>query len=55
MITNEDVLNVAEFLGKSLSEEQMFEVMKLYPQEQLKDPGIEWYYVVENIINEITG
>ena len=55
MITSDDVRGVAEFLKRSLTQEQVDEVIRLYPSEQEEDPGAEWYLVVEKIIYDITS
>ena len=55
MITAEDVKGVADFIGKTLTQEQTDEVLKLYPGEQEGDPSAEWYLVVEKIIYDITS
>jgi hypothetical protein len=55
MITAEDVKGVADFIGRTLTQEQTDEVLKLYPGEQEEDPGAEWYLVVEKIVYDITS
>lgn len=55
MITSDDVRGVAEFLKKELTQNQVDEVISLYPEEQEQDPSAEWYLVVEKIIYDITN
>lgn len=55
MITSDDVRGVAEFLKKELTQNQVDEVIRLYPSEQKEDPSAEWYLVVEKIIYDITN
>ena len=55
MITAEDVKGVADFIGRTLTQEQTDEVLKLYPREQEDDPSAEWYLVVEKIIYDISS
>lgn len=54
MIGPDDVKGVADFLKKELTEDQIKEVVSLYPGEQEEDPSAEWYLVVEKIIYDIT-
>ena len=53
-ITKEDVVYVAQSIGKILSEEQINEVLEMYPSEQEKEPFENCMLVLENIIYTLT-
>ena len=52
-ISATDVSHVAKSINKILTEEQINEVLELYPSEQRADPTGEWYLVVEHCIHSI--
>lgn len=49
-ITKEDVLEVANQLGFEPTEEQIQEVIDMYPSEQEADPSGTWNLVVEQCL-----
>lgn len=53
MIEKEDVLQVANSIGKILTEEQIQEVISLYSSEEDEDPSATWDLIVEKIIYDI--
>ena len=53
MITEEDVYRVANSLCIGITNEQVVEVLELYPSEQEEDPSATWDLVVENIIHHL--
>ena len=53
-ITKQDVIYVAQSIGKILTEEQINEVLEMYPSEQENDPFENCMLVLENIIYTIT-
>lgn len=52
-INREDVIQVAESLMIPLTEEQINQVMHLYPHEEECDPTSTWELIVENCIHQI--
>lgn len=50
-ITIEDVLQVANQLGFKPTEEQILEVIEMYPSEQKEDPTGTWDLVVEHCLS----
>lgn len=53
MITRIDVIEVANQIGKSLTESDIDEVLAIYPNEQDNDPTATWNLVVENCIYNV--
>lgn len=53
MITRIDVIEVANQIGKSLTESDIDEVLAQYPNEQDNDPTATWNLVVENCIYNV--
>lgn len=49
-ISREDVINVADRLGRTLSEEQIQEVLERYDDEAENDHTATWNLIVENCI-----
>jgi hypothetical protein len=49
----DDVYKVANDLCIGLTDEQVKEVLELYPSEQEEDPSATWDLVVENIIHNL--
>lgn len=49
-ITRQDVLQVANRLGLHPTEEQIQEIIAMYPLEQTLDPDATWELVVENCL-----
>ena len=52
-IDKDDVYKVANDLCIGLTDEQVKEVLELYPSEQEEDPSATWNLVVENIIHNL--
>jgi hypothetical protein len=52
-IDRDDILYVAEELKIFLTEEQVSQVMHLYPHEEECDPTGTWELIVENCIYQI--
>lgn len=52
-IDREDVLYIAEGLKINLTEEQVSQVMHLYPHEEECDPTGTWELIVENCIYQV--
>lgn len=52
-IDREDVLDIAESLNISLTEEQINKIILLYPHEEECDPTGTWELIVENCIYQI--
>ena len=53
MLSKEDVLQVAKSINVTLTDEQITEVLKIYPAEQEQDPTGTWNLVIENCIYQI--
>jgi hypothetical protein len=53
MITRLDVIEVANQIGKSLTESDIDEVLASYPSEQDNDPTATWDLVIENCIYNV--
>jgi hypothetical protein len=53
MITRLDVIEVANQIGKTLTESDIDEVLAIYPNEQDNDPTATWNLVVENCIYNV--
>lgn len=53
MITRIDVIEVANQIGKSLTESDIDEVLAQYPNEQDNDPTATWNLVIENCIYNV--
>lgn len=49
-IDRDDVIRVAESLGKTLTEDQIKVVLDEYPSWVLLDPTSTWNLIVENLI-----
>lgn len=54
MIDRQDIIGIADSIGKQLTETQIDEALSLYPSEADQDPDAEWYLVVEKIVYDIT-
>ena len=52
-IDRDDILYVAESLNISLTDEQLNQVLHLYPHEEECDPTGSWELIVENCIYQI--
>lgn len=52
-IDRDDILYVAEELKIFLTEEQVSQVMHLYPHEEECDPTGTWELIVENCIYQV--
>jgi hypothetical protein len=52
-IDREDVIRVAESLMIPLTEDQINEVLHMYPHEEECDPSGTWDRIVENCIYQI--
>lgn len=52
-INEEDVIQVANSIHKTLTPEQIQEVIKMYPYDQEQDPTGNWHLVVENCIYQV--
>lgn len=52
-IDREDVIRVAESLMIPLTEDQINEVLHMYPHEEECDPSATWDLIVENCIYQI--
>jgi hypothetical protein len=52
-IQKEDVINVAIGINKTLTEEQINQVLEMYPTEQDRYPTDTWNLVIENSIYQI--
>jgi hypothetical protein len=52
-IDRDDILYVAEELKIFLTEEQVSQVMHLYPHEEECDPTSTWELIVENCIYQV--
>ena len=50
MISEQDVYQVANDLGIEITDDQVQQVLELYPAEQEQDPTANWDLVVEEII-----
>lgn len=50
MITESDVRRVANDTKRIPSEEQIKEILELYPSEQEQDPSATWDLVVDNLL-----
>ena len=48
-----DVIFVASSINKTLTEEQINEVINMYPVEQEMDPTATWNLVIENCIYHV--
>ena len=55
MITKEDVLRVAYDLKQTLTDEQVDWILKEYPNYQPQYPQDNWSYIVEIMIDDVTG
>jgi hypothetical protein len=55
MIKEIDVINVGVSLKKVLTNDQIKEVLELYPSEQRNDPTGTWELVIEHCINLVVG
>ena len=55
VIDREDVLSVATALKMTVTEEQIEEVIAIYPVEADLDPTGTWDLIVENILYSIVG
>ena len=53
-ITKENVIEVADSISIKLTDDQINEVLEMYPYDQEQDPTATWDLVVENIIYSIT-
>jgi hypothetical protein len=53
MITRLDIIEVANQIGKTLTESDIDEVLAIYPNEQDNDPTATWNLVVENCIYNV--
>ena len=53
MITRIDVIEVANQIGKTLTESDIDEVLAIYPNELDNDPTATWNLVVENCIYNV--
>jgi hypothetical protein len=54
-IKREDVISVATALKMTVSEEQIEEVITIYPTEADLDPTATWDLIIENILYSIVG
>ena len=52
-ISREDVLQVANDLGYKPTEDQIKEVLEMYPSEQEADPSGTWNLVVEQCLSTL--
>jgi hypothetical protein len=52
-IDKKDVIQVAESLMITLTEDQINEVLHMYPHEEESDPSSTWVEIVENCIYNI--
>jgi hypothetical protein len=52
-IDREDVIRVAESLMIPLTEDQINEVLHMYPHEEECDPSSTWDLIVENCVYQI--
>ena len=52
-ICSDDVKNVASSIKKTLTDEQINEVLSMYDFEQSQDPTATWNLVVENCIYQV--
>lgn len=50
MITKQDVINVANSINVTLTDEQINTVLEMYPSEQEADPSGTWDLVIEHCI-----
>ena len=55
MITRLDVIEVANQIGKTLTESDIDEVLAIYPSEQDNDPTATWNLVIENCIYNVVN
>ena len=53
-IIEEDVIAIAQSIGKELTSDEIDQVLEIYPDAQIDDPTSTWYLVIENIIYSIT-
>ena len=53
-ITKQNVIEVADSISIKLTDDQINEVIEMYPFDQEQDPTATWDLVVENIIYSIT-
>ena len=53
-ITKQNVIEVADSISIKLTDDQINEVLEMYPFDQEQDPTATWDLVVENIIYSIT-
>ncbi len=53
LITSGDIKNAGKEYGLELTDEQVEEVLKLYPTEQENDLGATWILVVEHIFYQL--
>ena len=49
-LVKEDVQSVANSINVVLTDEQIVEVLRMYPYDQKLDPTATWDLVIENII-----
>jgi flavodoxin len=54
-IIEEDVVFVAQSIGKELTSDEIELILKIYPDAQIDDPTSTWDLVIENIIYSITS
>ncbi len=53
-IIEEDVIAIAQSIGKELTSDEIDQVLEIYPDAQIDDPTSTWDLVIENIIYSIT-
>lgn len=53
-IEREDVIRVAESIGKTLTEEQIDQVLEEYPSWEEQDPTATWNLIVEDLVYFVT-
>jgi hypothetical protein len=55
MLLKEDVVSVATGISISLTEEEIQEVLEMYPEAQENDPSGTWDLVIENCIHNVVS
>jgi len=54
-LSKEDVLNVAKRTNTTLTDNEIGEILEMYPSEQEQDPAATWDLVIDYCIQVITG
>lgn len=52
-LTKEDVIEVASSIGVTLTDDQIDEVLEMYPSEQRNDPTGTWELIIEHCIDMV--